>query len=196
MRPKETKEVVEMIKRIENGGGSVDIATEINENSTNDEAAGAKAVYDFAAPKPSFPTMGNTVAYISEGDQISLDCVKLSELMSAKNISSKLTNKDEFMFGAVYEDAGAEFFDIMMGHEDGTTSYDWYLDEEEGQGETPDDTYFTDFIAGFGTITTTAGSNFKGGAPVDLGVITIDSNNYYVSQEEISRVVTITRPSE
>ena len=55
MRIKETRDVAHMIERVEAQGGSVDIATEINASSTNEEAAGAKAVYDFVGA--SVPNM-------------------------------------------------------------------------------------------------------------------------------------------
>lgn len=47
MRIKEVRDVAAMIKRLKSEGGDVSIATEINASSTNDDAAGAKAVYDF-----------------------------------------------------------------------------------------------------------------------------------------------------
>ena len=47
MRIKEVRDVAAMIKRLKAEGGSTPLATEINASSTNDDAAGAKAVYDF-----------------------------------------------------------------------------------------------------------------------------------------------------
>lgn len=81
-----------MIKRIEGGGGNVDIATEINSSSTNDQAAGAKAVYDYVAerfpesPFPQPPAEPSTIAYIENGTNIIINCEALKALLVAKDV--------------------------------------------------------------------------------------------------------------
>lgn len=133
MRPKETKEVVEMIKRIENGGGSVDIATEINENSTNEQAAGAKAVYDFATEISPFPSFGNTEVWLKKGDIITIDLDKLADVIKELNLNFRIERAEDIVFGIGDEtirdgsisDYGifGMWFDEV---EDDEVSYEWY----------------------------------------------------------------------
>lgn len=219
MRPKETKEVVEMIKRIENGGGSVDIATEINSSSTNDQAAGAKAVYDYASQKPTFPE-NNTNCWIKKRDIIVLDCAKFAEALDNCAANKSISGLEEYDYGIVLGDEGANLPLLYLWFDEETEdgipfSWEFYAYDEnneniQGEGIAPKQIPGTTQNTDVGYVVTTLGETLTGysryktkGEPIDLGKVLYctkaDTDTYvprYVSAEEVGKFLTITRPSE
>lgn len=132
MRPKETREVVDMIKRID-GGGSVDIATEINANSTNSQAAGAKAVYDYVtgrfpeSPFPQPPAEPSTKAYIEDGTVITIDCAALKALLVAKDVD--ITGR--FTTTSVCSETGGTIFIGLNEYEEPCINLESFVEDSK-----------------------------------------------------------------
>jgi hypothetical protein len=208
MRLKDTKTVKAMIDRM-NAQGGVDIATEINENSTNEQAAGAKAVYDFAASKPTYPAKGDTMTILRDGYVITIDCSKLKTVIIERwgDFATMQVGDGAWLKVGRQAYGGSEFATNIFKVEpyDNNTKCGWVMTTtvEQGSVDCTGTTLWADVLDSLGTKTGTVldADEYPDcvGVEIDLGYIALMTGDdpftqMVLSQEEVSKFITITKP--